>query len=75
MSDKPKPVGYIRNLADGSMVHLVYPGAKLSIAFPIGHVYEMIADGDVPFKEFKEEDLASLIEPELEKETSVESAV
>jgi len=72
MSDKPKALGYIRNLTDGSMVHLVYPGAQLSFAFPIGHVYEMVADGDVPFKEFKEDDLASLLP---EKETSVESAV
>lgn len=62
MSDtkKPKPLGYIRNLADGGLCHLVYPGAQLSIAFPIGHVYEMIADGGVPMKEFKEEEFKEL---------------
>lgn len=64
-----KPLGYIRNLTDNSMVHLVYPAAQLSIAFPVGHVYEMIADGDVPFKEFKENDLEGLCpDPEKDKE-------
>lgn len=61
---KPKPLGYIKNLVNSGMVHLVYPGAQLSFAFPIGHVYEMIADGDVPLKEFQEKELGSLIEPE-----------
>jgi hypothetical protein len=55
--DQPRPVGFIRNLADGSMCHLVYLGGGLSIAFPIGHAYEMIADGDLPFKEFTESEL------------------
>jgi hypothetical protein len=64
MTDKPKALGYIRNLNDGSMVHLVYPGANLSIAFPIGHVYEMVADGDVPLKEFQEKDLEKLVPKE-----------
>lgn len=59
-----KSLGYIRNLADGGMCHLVYSGARLSIAFPIGHVYEMIADGDVPMKEFKEEELENLLKEE-----------
>lgn len=59
-----KPVGYIKNLTDPSMVHLVYSGAKLSFAFPIGHVFELIADGGCPFKELTEKDLSSLCEPE-----------
>lgn len=63
--DKPKPIGYIKNLPDCGMCHLVYPGAQLSFAFPIGHVYEMIVDGEVPSKEFKEEDLKALIEPDV----------
>jgi hypothetical protein len=58
-----KPLGYIRNLTDQSMVHLVYPGARLSFAFPIGHVLEMIADGKMPMKEFEEKELAGLYPP------------
>jgi hypothetical protein len=56
----PKPLGYIRNIADRGMVHLVYPGGALSIAFPVGHVLEMIVEGDVPCKVFTEEDLEKL---------------
>jgi len=67
MSTKPKAIGYIRNLTDGSMVHLVYPGAQLSFAFPIGHVYEMVADGNVPLKEFEEKDLEGLMPKETVK--------
>ncbi|MCK9567426.1 hypothetical protein M0R72_00585 [Candidatus Pacearchaeota archaeon] len=67
MSTKPKAIGYIRNLTDDSMVHLVYPGPHLSIAFPVGHVYEMVADGEVPFKEFKEKDLEEMIPKETVK--------
>jgi hypothetical protein len=56
------PLGFIRNLTDASMCHLVYPEGKITIAFPIGHAYEMIADGDLPFKEFTEVELKE-IEP------------
>ena len=55
-----KPIGYIKNLTDTSMVHLVYSGARLSFAFPIGHVFELIAEGGCPFKELTEKDLKSL---------------
>jgi hypothetical protein len=55
-----KPLGYIKNLADGSMCHLVYSGARLSFAFPIGHVFELIGDGGCPFKEFKEAELKDI---------------
>lgn len=59
-----KPIGYIKNLANPSMVHLVYSGARLSFAFPIGHVLELIVDGGCPHKELTEKDLSSLCEPE-----------
>ena len=63
-----KPLGYILNLTDGSMCHLVYPGARVSFAFPVGHVWELIADGKCPHKEFKEQELESLALPEPKSE-------
>lgn len=59
--DKPKPIGFIKNLANKDMVHLVYPGAQISIAFPGGHLLEMVIEGDVPYKEFKEKDLKKMV--------------
>jgi len=61
MTTDNKPIGYIKNLTDPSLVHLIYSGPRLSFAFPIGHVFELIADGGCPFKEFTEKEFNSLI--------------
>ena len=60
MTENTKPLGYIRNLANRGMVHLVYQGGLLSIGFPVGHVLEMIVDGDCPSRVFTEKELEAL---------------
>jgi hypothetical protein len=57
-----KPLGFIRNLTDASMANLVYEDSVLSDAVPIGHILELIVDGEVPLHEFTQTEWEELVE-------------